>query len=173
MPISDYSSLFSSLPDDARLWVHVAPRRLSADEQQAFQSALDSFFENWSSHGRTVEGAAHVHEDQILFLAAHVSDGDLSGCGIDAGFNAIEQVAGRLDLEWVPSLHVVYRDDEGRLQHASRSTFRDLANRSAVTTETPVLDISITTVGELRNGQFERPAGSSWHARTFDLPQPV
>jgi hypothetical protein len=36
-----------------------------------------------------------------------------------------------------------------------------------VTPSTPVFDNTITTVGELREGAWERPAAESWHGRAF------
>lgn len=173
MPALDDMTLFPDLPDEARLWVHVARRPLSADEKATFESALDTFFDQWDSHGRSVDGAAALWDDQILALAAHVEEGDLSGCGIDKGLNAIKDAADALGIAWVPSLHVVYRDAEGAIQHVSRGRFQELADARTVDTDTPVFDLSVTTVGELRAGQFEQPAGSSWHADAFDLRQPA
>ena len=36
--------------------------------------------------------------------------------------------------------------------------------------ETPVFDLSLTTLGQVRDGGFEKPAGASWHARVFRIP---
>jgi len=33
-----------------------------------------------------------------------------------------------------------------------------------------VFDLSITTLGALRDGDFEQPAGAAWHARVFQIP---
>lgn len=169
----DDNPLFPALPDDARCWVYVAERPLTSDEQARLVDRLDAFIQDWSSHGRPVEGAVDVLHGRFVVLAATLAEGDISGCGIDASVHAVDDVAEALDIAWVPALHVVYRDAEGQVQHCSRSAFRTLAQDGAVTTETPVFDPSITTLGALRSGQFERPAGASWHARAFDLPQPA
>lgn len=169
----DSSPLFPTLPDDARVWIYVANRPLTADEQEDLQAHLEDFIEDWSSHGRPVDGAVDVLHKRFIVLVATLTEGDISGCGIDASVHAIEDVAQQLNIEWVPTLDIVYRDADGHVQHCSRATFRALAEEETVTAETPVFDPSITTLGALRDGQFEQPAGASWHARAFDLAQPA
>jgi len=167
----DSSVLFPSLPDDARLWVYVAPRSLTDEEQDAVRTRLANFIDGWSSHGRPVDGAADVLHKRFVVLAATLADGSISGCGIDASVHAVDEIAQALDIEWIPTLDIVFRDAAGRVQHCTRAEFQALAEQGTVTVETPVFDPSITTLGALRHGSFEQPAGASWHARAFDLPQ--
>lgn len=165
----DTTALFPTLPDDARCWVYVADRSLTEDEQHRLLDRLQPFLRDWSSHGRPVEGAVDVLDDRFVVLAATLSEGHISGCGIDDSVHAVEETAGALGLEWVPTLDVIYRDGEGRVQHCSRSTFRALARDGAITATTRVFDPSVTTLGAFRQGRFEQPAEASWHARAFDL----
>lgn len=167
------ATLFPAFPDDARLWIHVADRALTDPEQNALLDRLAAFIKKWTTHGRPVTGNATVLDDRFLALAATLAEGDISGCGIDAATHAVTEAADALDITWVPALHVVFRDTDGRIQHGPRSAFRAHVQQGAVTTETPVFDPSITTLGAFRQGRFERPARASWHARVFDLPTPA
>lgn len=169
----DVASLFPALPDDARVWIYVSDRALTGEEQDVLLGRMDDFIEGWASHGRPVEGAAAVLYDRFLVIAATVANGEISGCGIDASTQAVKAAAEALTIHWVPALHVIYRDADGHVRHAPRPTFRQLAQEGAVTTETPVFDPSVTTLGALRQGAFEQPAGAAWHARVFDLPTPA
>ena len=164
---------FSSFPDAARLWVYATAEPLSDADGSAIREHLSTFMRDWSSHGRPVRGAVHIYDRRFILMAATLDDGDISGCGIDASVHAIEEVAAARGLQWIPSLHVIYRDAAGAIQHTPRSGFRALAQDGAVTADTPVFDASITTVSALRAGQFEQRAGDAWHARAFDLPQPA
>lgn len=167
------SESFASFPDDARLWVYASAAPLSAQDASALTDRLQPFFADWSSHGRPVEGALRIQDDRFILIAATLADGDISGCGIDASVHAIDEAASALGIQWVPALHVIYRDKDGTVRNASRSAFRALAQDGTVTADTPVFDVSLSTVGALRAGQFEQRAGNSWHARAFDLPQPA
>jgi len=163
-------SAFSHLPDDARLWIHAAAAPLPDATQTALLDRLAAFMERWTSHQRAVEGAATTLHDRFLVVAASTWDGDISGCGIDDLAHAVDDAASALDVDWAPSLHVLYRNDGGAVVAASRRTFQERAEEGTVTADTPVFDPSLTTLGALRTGEFERPAGSSWHAQLLGTP---
>lgn len=163
-------SAFSALPDDARVWIHAAAAPLSDATQANLLDRLSAFMEGWTSHQRAVTGSATVLHDRFLVVAAATSDGDLSGCGIDDLAHAVDDAAAALGIEWVPSLHVLYRDDAGTVVAASRRVFQQEAEAGAVTPDTPVFDPGLTTLGALRAGQFERPARESWHAQLLSAP---
>ena len=166
-------NLFSNLPDHARLWVYVAEEPLSDDVQVRLQQQLDAFLDGWTSHRRPVHGQATIEDDCIVMIAATVDEGNVSGCGIDASVNALEEAAGNLGISWASPLDIVYRDPTGRVCVTSRPAFRTLVSNGDVTGDTPVFDPSITRLEALRSGEFERPAADSWHNRIFQIPAPA
>lgn len=166
-----YSDLFPLLSDEARCWIYIAERRLTEAEQSALLEALQPFFGGWASHGRPVQGAATVLDDRFLVVAGAIAEGAISGCGIDASVHAVEEAAADLGLAWSSPLLVFYRDADGAPHSLPRSAFRKLVADGTVTADTPVFDLSLTTLGHLRSGAFEKPAGDSWHARVFRIPQ--
>lgn len=157
------------LPDEARLWAYVADRSLSEREQEKLLDKLCAFFEDWTTHGRPVRGEATLLDDRLLLVGGMAQGEGISGCGIDASVNVVEEAGAEAGVSWISPLTVVYRDDEGRVQTASRPAFRELAEAGRVTGATPVFDLSVDTVGALRQGALERPAADAWHARAFDL----
>lgn len=173
MPTTDTHStatLFRALPDTARVWVYIADRPLREAEQAEVQHRLDAFFDAWTSHGRGVQGAATILADRLLVLAAHIPSGDISGCGIDKSVHTVEDAAQALGFAWQSPLLVTYRAADGTLQSEPRGAFRKRVRSGEVTAATPVLDLTLTTLGEVRAGHLERPAGDAWHARAFRIP---
>ncbi|HMB91227.1 MAG TPA: hypothetical protein VKP65_10295 [Rhodothermales bacterium] len=171
MPTRD--TLFSTLPDDARCWIYTADQPLTNAEQETLLNTLTTFFESWTSHSRPVQGDAVIMDDRFLIVAATLAAGDISGCGIDKSVHAVETVAQDMGFTWTSPLQIFFRDADGTVQHTSRPAFRRLVGEGTVTANTPVFDVSLTTLGPLRNGAFELPAGRSWHARIFRIPQPA
>ncbi|MEM1126068.1 MAG: hypothetical protein AAGI71_05400 [Bacteroidota bacterium] len=163
---------FSSLPDDARLWVYAAQDALSAQAETELLSSLEHFVDDWRSHGRPVHAAVQVVDRQFLVVGAFIPGGEISGCGIDASVHAVDHAAQQLGLAWAAPLHIAYRDQAGGVQFTSRGGFRKLIQADAVDPETPVFDLSLTTVGAFRTSGLERPAHQSWHARVFRLALP-
>jgi hypothetical protein len=171
--MTPYNTLFPTLSDDARCWIYTAERTLTNDEQTALLDKLQSFFTGWTSHQRPVEGHAVILQDRFVILAAALSAGDISGCGIDKSVHLVEAAAEEMGFAWVSPLHVFYRDADGAVQHTARPVFRRLVQNGTVTADTTVFDVSLTTLGPLRQGTFELPAGNSWHAHVFRIPQPT
>ncbi len=166
--------LFPALPDAARVWVHPTTAPLSDHTQTAVLDQLTAFVDGWTSHENPVRGGVTVLYDRFVVLAGIRTDGeDPSGCAIDDASRALSAAADAHDVEWVPSLHVLYRTDDGAVAAVSRSTFQARAEDGAVTTDTTVFDPSVTRLGAVRHGAFEQPAGQSWHADAFSLPTPA
>lgn len=166
------SDLFPEFPDDARIWVYVADRPLAPDDCASLLDGLDPFLASWTSHRKSVRGAAAVLDDRFLVLAATAVDGNLSGCGIDKSVHRIEEIGAGVAIGWHGSLDVAWRDPSGAVRVDTRSAFRDAAQSGDVDDETPVFDFSVSTLDELRSGLFEKPAGSSWHARYLQARTP-
>jgi hypothetical protein len=95
-----------------------------------------------------------------------------SGCSIDALVHAVREAERRLDVALTDNAAVWFRRD-GELRRASREEFRRLAAEGAVTLDTVVFDNTVTTVGAMRAGGWERPARQTWHARAFFGPRPA
>ena len=168
------TTLLPRLPDAARVWVHPAAASLPDETQKAVRNRLEGFVDEWTSHQQNVQGGVSILYDRFVLLAGARTDGnDPSGCAIDDATRAVDAVAEDLGIEWVPSLHVLYRTQEGEVAAVSRSTFQERAEAGTITTMTTVFDPSVTTLGAVRDGEFEQPAGQSWHANAFSLPEPA
>lgn len=163
------SDTFEKLPDEADVWIHAADRTLGPDAAARLESALDNLMSAWSSHGRRVLGARAVLDRRLVVVAAWVADGTISGCGIDKSLHVLDEVASEHGFEWVDGLSVVYRTRDGDFEACSRSEFRRLAENGSVDAGTPVVDLSVRSLGPLRSKGLESPAADSWHARVFDL----
>lgn len=167
-------SLFPDLPDAARVWIHPASSPLSEETQTGLLDQLNAFINGWTSHEKEVRGDVAVLYDRFVILAGVRSDeSDPSGCAIDDATRAVDRVAAEVGIEWVPSLHVLYRSADGSINAVSRSTFQDRVDDGVITAETTVFDPSVTTLGAVRRGAFEQRAGTSWHADAFSLPTPA
>lgn len=169
--------MLTALPDSARAWVFAAlggADRLG-DELHA---AVHEFTRHWTSHGRPVPADAADatpagFPGAVLVVAAQLSDDEVnagvSGCGIDAMQHALDAAVAAGGAELASPLSVAYRDADGAWQVVPRPAFRALARSGRVDGETRVLDLTATTLGQLRAGGVERAAAAAWHGRAFRL----
>ena len=164
---------FSSLSDDARLWLFAADRPLQANEQTSLLSTARDFAKQWTSHSRPVPSEVELIDGRVLAVGASIDsdapNAGVSGCGIDSLQHALNKVAGRLDFGWLPALDVLYRRPDGEIASVSRAQFRSDVEAGRVGPDTPVFDLTPTTLGRARSSGIERPAAESWHGRAFSL----
>lgn len=160
---------FARLPGDARLWVFAASRPLSADEGAALLGRVNRFVDGWLAHGRPVVGAAELRHDRFILVAADERATGVSGCSIDSLFHTLGHVEAEMGLTLRDSSGVLFRDASGKVRGATRAEFRELARSGAVDGDTPVFDNTVSNVGALRAGEWERPLRESWHARAFPV----
>lgn len=159
----------SSLPDETSVWVYASDRSLEPEEVQRLDRFMTRFLDQWESHGRTVTGGYEIREERFLLVAGRIPEAGISGCGIDASVRVLDRIGEELGFEWLPSLHVFFRADDGTVRAVPRPEFEELAQAGEVHAETPVFDVAVDDLGTLRKRGLERPAGESWHASVFPL----
>ena len=166
----DFSNYFPNLSEDAKVWVYVASASLDNKTAEALVEVIASFGSSWSSHGRIVQSNYELIDQQVVVLGAEVSQGTISGCGIDKSLHVLESFAQQHGFEWVTALSVTYRDAAGKLCVSTRKQFRELVKNGVITDATNVIDTAVSSLSELRNNGLEPHAGSSWHASVFSIP---
>ena len=156
---------FEHMPDTADCWLYAANRELSSEEVAFLDDLFKAFEKDWSSHGRPVSGSCTVVGNRVVVVAAHLDSGDISGCGIDKSLHLLHEAGASRGFEWSSALNIVYEDAVGGLHVTTRQAFKKLAGQGLVTPDTRVIDLSIRSLGDLRNPGLLRPVSSSWHAR--------
>jgi hypothetical protein len=72
-----------------------------------------------------------------------------------------------LGVSMLDSSLVFYRDSAGAVQAGTRAEFRKRVEAGDIDAETPVFDNTIRSVGDIRDGGWEKPMAESWHGRAF------
>jgi hypothetical protein len=162
-------SAFAALPDDARLWLLALAQPAEAS---VLAPELDALMGRWRHKGVQYSGAWTLLEDRILAIAEPTLAAQPSGCAIDGMLRGVHQLAVRLGLALEDPQAVLVRLTSG-IRALPRT---ELAARLADGTldgNTPVLDLALLTLGDLRGGKLERPLASTWIGRKFKLPTAV
>jgi hypothetical protein len=159
---------FDALPDDARLWCFGASQALEAAETQRLRDSMESFVGRWTAHRRDLQaGFTWVH-DRFLLVGVDESQAGASGCSIDALTRHLRDLGAELGLDLLDSMSVWFRGADAGIRAVSRSEFTRLGHTGEVSTSTPVFDLTLARLGEVRAGRLETPAGSAWHRTLLD-----
>ena len=158
---------FDELPPDARLWIFGAERPLSEAERVRVIGEVDAFIRQWTAHDAPLTTARDVRYDQFIFVAVDERAAGVSGCSIDALVSSLRVLEADLGTEIIGGASIWYRQNgpEGEIRRISRSAFKELAESGLVSGDTIVFDLSLTRVGELREGRWESSARQSWHQK--------
>ena len=144
------------LGNNAHVWIFGISPSLDAQKSDALLRQVNGFLENWAAHGVPIAGAAEVREGSFLVVAAD-EQREKSGCSIDRMFGTLRQLERDLGVAILDSNRIFYRDQD-EVRTVSRNDFRN-----AVTLETPVFDVTVEHLGDVREGTWEKPAAESWH----------
>lgn len=154
---------FDSLPDDARLWVFAATRASDDSGAALLSDSMASFIEEWTAHRRDLVAGFEWRDERFLLVGVDESAAGASGCSIDALTGHLRRLGAGLDLDLLDFAPVWFRDTAGFIRTVSRAEFTELASRGEVSASTTVFDLTVSRVGEARNGHLERAAGTTWH----------
>ena len=157
---------FESLPDTARLWIYGFKDPLAADDRSMVDERLASFMKSWHSHNADVTGAYVILEDRFVVLSGTSQNG-LSGCSIDSSVENFKYLRDQHGLDALDRGLVHYRDNDGNIVALDRGAFRNEVAEGRCGSDTPVFDLTIQTLGDLRSGRFEIPLSGAWHATAF------
>ncbi|MFV1985714.1 MAG: hypothetical protein ACC682_00420 [Gemmatimonadota bacterium] len=154
----------TALPDHARVWVFGATERLTDTQRTALDAHLSTFIRSWAAHGSQLLAAHDIVLDRFLVIAVDESLRGASGCSIDAMTRRLGELERELDVKLLDGALVWYRGRSGDIVSCERSEFKNRSEQGEIDAATRVFDPTIQTLGALRGGEFERPAGESWHA---------
>jgi hypothetical protein len=144
------------LSNDAFVWIFGISPSLDAQKSDALLRQVNAFLENWAAHGTPIPGAAEVREGSFLIVAAD-EHREKSGCSIDRMFGTLRQLERDLEVAILDSNRVFFREG-GDVRAVGRSEFKGTANE-----ESPVFDVLVERLGDVREGTWVKPAAKSWH----------
>lgn len=155
----------SALPDSARLWVFGATEPLTEAQQRALDADLTGFVKTWAAHGSDLLARHEIALGCFVLIAVDEAVQGASGCSIDAMTRHLGELETALGVTLLDGARIWYRTHAGDIVSCERSEFRDRSGQGRIDAATRVFDPTIQTLGEFRDGAFERAAGASWHAR--------
>lgn len=165
----DPGRAFEPMHEEARLWSFGTDRPLDDAETARLLDVVDGFLAQWKAHGHPLAARREWVHGRFLLVAVDERVTPPSGCSIDALVRHLRRTGEELGVELLGGAPIWFGRD-GEIHCVGRPAFREAAARGEVDGDTVVFDMSVTRVGELREGAWQRPARAGWHARYLDGP---
>lgn len=154
---------YNSLPDNSRVWVYQADRRLTTEEIEYISAKAIMFIDQWTRHGDDLKGSFTLKYDQFLVLGVDENFNNVSGCSIDASVRFIKELEQELNIDLMDKMNVSFKDGNN-VNIVKLSDFQQYAQDKKITEETIVFNNMINTKQDF-DQKWEVPANQSWHNR--------
>lgn len=162
-------SSFAALPDEARLWLMALTQ---PTEPALLAPEMEVLLGRWRHKGVHYHGAWTLLEQRILAVAEPTLASQPSGCAIDGMLRGVNHLTEKLGLALVDPQAVLVRRAEG-LQAIPRSDLEARLAEGSLDGATPILDLGLLTLGDLRQGRLERPLAATWIGRKYKIQAPA
>ena len=162
-------SALQALPDEARLWLFALAQPVEAS---TLAPDLEALLGRWQHKGIQYRGAWVLLEPRLLGIAEPSLAAQPSGCAIDGMLRGVARVVAGLGLALEDPQAVLVRLSDG-IRALSRSELEARLSDGTLDGATPVLDLALLTVGDLRRGKLERPLAATWIGRKYKVQAPV
>jgi len=117
---------FDELPEDARVWIFSAERKLAEAERTRLLAEVDAFIDQWGAHAMPLTAGRDLVYDQFLFIAVDQRAAGPSGCSIDALVRQMKGLQDEIGVELVNHAPVLFRQGEA-IARVPREAFAELA----------------------------------------------
>lgn len=154
---------FTNLPDDSRVWIYQANRKLSDDEVAEITELTNDFLTKWTAHGAKLEAGLQIKYNRFIVLGLNQANASASGCSIDASVHFIQSLEEKFDVDLLDKMNVTFYTGE-YIAHKPLTDFRKMAKDKSVSKNTVVFNNLVNTKAEYLEN-WEVPASESWHAR--------
>lgn len=153
------------LPGGSRAWIFGARPAPQGEAADRLREATRAFLADWAAHRRRLRAGLDWLHGRFLVVAVDESRAPASGCSIDALTDHLRSLEEETGLRLLDASDIWFRDprEEGRIRAVGRPAFRELAERGAVDGDTRVFDLTVDRLEDIRSGEWEGPARSSWH----------
>ena len=154
---------FKKLPDDSRIWIYQANRKMSHDEVQQIEEQTKNFLTQWTAHGTELEAAFEVKYNRFIVIGLNQANASASGCSIDASVRFIQSLEKQFELDLLDKMNVTFYNGP-YIAHKSLEDFKKMAKSRSVSPNTVVFNNLVNTKAEYEE-HWEVPAKDSWHSR--------
>lgn len=103
---------------DARLWVFVGDRTMSATEISWLNESLTRFVSSWQTHGKALDAVGFVLHDAAIAIVANEHAVKASGCSMDKINHFVKEAGSQLNIDFFQRMNVLRSNSEGKYELA-------------------------------------------------------
>ncbi len=156
---------FNEMPEEARLWIYQAERKLTDKEVEFVRFNTENFLNQWRAHGQDLKSSFTIEYDQFLVISVDESFSQASGCSIDASVHLIEALQSELGISFMTTSKVAFLQND-KINLYPFNKLKEQAKDNVISPETLVFDNTVKNVAEFKS-RWLMESGATWVKRFF------
>ncbi len=157
---------FDQMPENSRLWIYQAERKLSAEEIKLIANDTDEFLTGWAAHGNGLKASFKIERDQFLIITVDEGFSQASGCSIDASVNLVRNLESQLGISFMNNNKVAFLIND-EIELIPFNSIKDQASNNIISASTKVFDNTVKNLGEFKSNWLT-DSGLTWLNRYFN-----
>lgn len=157
-------ALLSNIVEGCKVWMYLASRPLTEEEQAWLSTQADAFTEQWAAHGTRLKAGFGLVGNQIFVLYADERHHGASGCSIDSAVHWLQKTGDTLRIDFFNRLRIAWINPEGAISAASVNDLESEILAGNFSPNSPVFDLSLSNGADLHQ-RWLVPAQHTWVQR--------
>ena len=154
-----------ALPAHSRLWLLALDTVPDLAVEARLRRGLADILAQWRHKGQVYQAEGLLLEPQLIAVAEPNLATQPSGCAIDGMLRKVHRLVEQLQLGLVdPAASILVRSG-GRLLAIPKAEIQARLEDGTLDGNTPVLDLSLYSLEDLRSGRLEAPLAGTWVGR--------
>lgn len=168
MNLSYAHLLPADFSDESRVWIYQSNRLFSMAEAMEIEKILESFANEWTSHGTPVKGFGTLFFGQFIILMADEAQTGVSGCSTDSSVRMIKMIESNMQVSLFERTNLAFVV-KNKIELLPLQQVQYALEKQFIDENTLFFDNSVHNKATLQNSWII-PLGKSWLAKRF-LPQ--
>jgi hypothetical protein len=148
--------------DDSRVWIYQASRLFGLAEALEIEAILQTFVDNWNSHGTPVKGYANLLFGQFVIIMADETQAGVSGCSTDSSVRVIKEIESRFNVPLFDRTMLAFAV-KGKVQMIPLNQLKYAAANGFIEPNTLYFNNTVLTKKDLLD-KWMQPVKDSWLA---------
>jgi len=168
MNLSYTHLLPADFSDESRVWIYQSNRLFSLAEAMEIEKILESFANEWTSHGTPVKGFGTLFFGQFIILMADEAQTGVSGCSTDSSVRMIKMIESNMQVSLFERTNLAFVV-KNKIELLPLQQVQYALEKQFIDENTLFFDNTVHNKATLQNSWII-PLGKSWLAKRF-LPQ--
>ena len=144
----------------SRVWIYQSSRLFSLSEAFEVEELIQSFAEEWKSHGADVEAFGNLFFGQFVVLMADETRAGVSGCSTDSSVRFIKRLGEQFGVDFFNRTNLAFLVKD-KIQLLPMNQLQYALNNGFITGETLYFNNLVQTKQELEK-DWIIPVQNSW-----------